>query len=64
MKFSEVNFEKIQAEGYDKLLVMKNDNLLVGGKVQNVLLHKPILDKKEVISQFGDEDIWIIKVSD
>lgn len=64
MKFSEINFEEIIEKGFDKLLIMRNGNLLVGGKIQNVLQHKEILGNKLVANQAADGDIWIIEVLD
>ncbi len=62
MIFSEVDINKIESEGYDKMLILKNGQLLVGGRIKNVLIHTEILKNKIVINQFGDKDVWVVEL--
>ncbi len=62
MKFSEIDIEQIQMDGYDKMLIMREGQMFLGGAIRNVLLHKNILDEKEIITQFGDQGVWIIEI--
>lgn len=64
MKFSELDFNKITSEGFDKLLVMKNGEMIVGGRVGNIPVYMPILKDKRVIAQYGDVDIWVVEIAD
>lgn len=62
MIFSEVDINKIESEGYDKMLILKNGQLLVGGRINNVLIHTEILKNKIVLNQFGDKDVWVVEL--
>lgn len=64
MIFSEVDINRIESEGYDKMLILKNGQLLVGGKIKNVLIHIEILKNKTVKNQFGDQDVWVVELED
>lgn len=64
MKFSEINFANIENNGFDKLLVLRNGQLLVGGLIKNVMIHEEILKNKEIDKQYGDEDIWVLEISE
>jgi ABC-type cobalamin transport system ATPase subunit len=64
MIFSDININKIMSQGYDKLLILKNGQLLVGGKINNVLINMDVLKNKTVTNQFGDQDIWVVELKD
>ncbi len=62
MKFSEINLENIDRRGYHKTLVLRNEELLVGGKTTNLIMYTEILKDKEVVNQFSEQDVWVIVV--
>lgn len=64
VKFSEINIDEIQKKGYDKLLVMKEGQMIVGGSIKNILMYKDILKEKRVINQFGTDGVWVIDIID
>lgn len=64
MKFGEINLEKIAMRGYNKTLVIRNGQLVVGGSTKNMIVYQPILKDKIVKEQYSDQEVWVIEVSE
>lgn len=64
MKFGEINLEKIRMRGYNKIVVIRNGKLLVGGSTKNMVVYQPILKDKIVKEQYSEQEVWIIEVAD
>ena len=46
MKFGDINIQEIQRKGYDKMLIMRDGQLFLGGRIPNVMIHIEILKNK------------------
>lgn len=62
MKFGEINFDNLKKEGFNKLLVLRDGQMYLGGKMENLVMYQDILKDKEVSRQFGDEDVWVVEM--
>ncbi|MBQ3585030.1 MAG: hypothetical protein IJA27_10005 [Lachnospiraceae bacterium] len=64
MKFGDINIQEIQQKGYDKMLIMRDGQLFLGGRIPNVMIHIEILKNKTVRNQFGEDGVWVVEVTD
>lgn len=61
-KFGEIDFDKLKREGFNMLLVLRDGQMYLGGKLENLVAYKDILKEKEVTRQFADEDVWVVEM--
>ena len=64
MKFGDINIQEIQRKGYDKMLIMRDGQLFLGGRIPNGMIHIEILKNKTVRNQFGEDGVWVVEVTD
>ena len=64
MTFAEINIDEIINKGYDKMLIMRNGEMFLGGRISNILIHRAILDSKKIVNQFGDQGVWVLEIED
>lgn len=62
MKFADIDINSIQKNGFDKILIIRNNEIFLGGTLKNILVYKDIIKEKTVLKQFGDEDTWVIEI--
>ena len=63
-QYSRDKFLEIQQKGYDKMLIMRDGQLFLGGRIPNVMIHIEILKNKTVRNQFGEDGVWVVEVTD
>lgn len=61
-KFGEIDFDKLKREGFNMLLVLRDGQMYLGGKLENLVAYKDILKEKEVTRQFADEDVRVVEM--
>lgn len=58
LRFSDIDLKKLEAEGYDKMLIIRNGQLFLAGRTSNIASYYEIIKDLKVKSQKGNEDIW------